>query len=136
MVAQGIEVDGQQRRVRVVLSEVITLDDLRGYVDELVQRGYWQWPTVIDTSAALGLDLDGGGAIAFAEHVVARASGARPRRHGGHHARGSALGASLIAASQLAFPDRPERRRVMDSMEAAHAWLDSQPPAPTAADGE
>ena len=124
-----IDVDEQQRRVTVVLREVVTLDVLCGYVDELVQRGYWQWPTVIDTSAALGLDLDSNGPTSFATHVAA------------YPARGpvvmvaitrgaKAIGASLIAASRAAFPGHSEHRRIVDSMEAAHAWLDSQPQAP------
>lgn len=40
------------------------------------------------------------------------------------------LAHSLIAASRAASPGRIERRRVVGSLDEAHAWLDSQPPAP------
>ncbi len=125
----AIEVDEERRRVTVLLSEVVTLDVLTGYVDELTQRGYWEWPQVIDTSGAVAIDLDGPGMIAFAEYVEARAPrgpvvmaavtrGAKEVAH------------SLIAASRSVFPGRIERRRVADSVQDAHEWLDSKPPDP------
>lgn len=121
----AINVDEQRRRVTVVLSEVITLDDLRGYVDELVRGGYWQWPTIVDTTTALGLDLPRDGPLAFAHHVAAQPTRGPVAMVA--LARGAkAIGNSLIATSRDAFPDRPDRRRIFNSIEAAEAWLDSQ----------
>lgn len=131
----AIRIDEQQRRVTVVLSEVVTLDVLTGYVDALVRGGHWSWPQMIDTSTAIALELDPAEMVIFAQHVAR------------HPSRGpvvmvaptrgvTSIAQSLIYASRSVFPDRPDRRHIVSSIEAARAWLDSQMPAPTPGGGE
>ena len=126
-----LQVDDRRRRMTVVLHDVITLRDLLGYVDDIVTRGYWAWPTIIDTTAALGLDVGAEGALAFARHIagypgrgpVVMVAATRGAKH---------LGASLMGASRVAVHGHMERRQILDSLEAAHAWLDGQTAAPLA----
>jgi len=125
----AIEVDDARRRVTVALRDEITLLDLLGYVDHLVTQGYWTWATIVDTTPAIGLDVDAEGALAFARHVagypgrgpVVMVAATRAAKH---------LGASLMGASRTAVLGHVERRRIVESLEAAHEWLDHQAPAP------
>ena len=120
----AIAVDEERRRVTVTISEVVNLEVLTTYVDELVQRGYWPWPQIIDTSAAIAFDLQDQEMIAFAEFVAARTG--RGQVVVVAVTRGArSVAESMLGVSRSIYPDRIEPRRIAQSLQEAHARLDS-----------
>jgi hypothetical protein len=121
----AIAVDEERRRVTVTISEVVNLKVLTTYVDELVQRGYWPWQQIIDTSAAIAFDLHDEELVAFAEIVAARAG--RGQVVIVAETRGArAVAESLLGVSRSIYPDRVEPRRIAQSLQEAHDRLDSK----------
>jgi hypothetical protein len=124
-VGYAIAVDEERRRVTVTISEVVNLTVLTTYVDELVQRGYWSWSQIIDTSSAIAFDLHDEEMIAFAETLADRAGrGQVVIVAVTRGARGVAE--SLLAVSRSIYPDRIERRRIAQSLQEAHDRLDAK----------
>jgi hypothetical protein len=118
----SIEVDEPRRRILIHVSGVIHLALIDDELTELQDRGFWSWPTIIDLSEALALDVSDADARSYATRLASLPPrGPVAFIASSPQARAMVRGL-LHEVNAVEHPPR-HQRHIVDTIEEAHEWL-------------